>query len=49
MPCPEDIDLADFGRRAAAVFVETASLPPAERETIAAEKIRRLITERESA
>ena len=49
MPCPADIDLADFGRRAAAVFIETASLPPAERETMAAEKIRRLITQGETA
>ena len=48
MPCPAVIDLADFGRRAAAVFIETASLPPAERETMAAEKIRRLITQGET-
>jgi hypothetical protein len=49
MPCPAEIDLADFGRRAAAVFVESASLPPEERETMAADKIRRLITEGETA
>ena len=49
MPCPAEIDLADFGRRAAAVFIETASLPPAERETMAAERIRRLITQGETA
>ena len=43
MPCPEDIDLAEFGRRAAGVFVETAALPSAEREKVAAEKIRKLL------
>jgi nitrite reductase/ring-hydroxylating ferredoxin subunit len=47
--CHDEIDLADFGRRVAAVFVETASLPPLERERAAEEKIRRLITQGETA
>ena len=41
--CPGEIDLAAFGRRTAEVFVETASLPPLEREKVAEEKIRRLL------
>jgi nitrite reductase/ring-hydroxylating ferredoxin subunit len=43
MRCPKDIDLADFGRRAAAVFVETAALAPLEREKAAEEKFRRML------
>lgn len=43
MRCPGDIDLAEFGRRAAAAFIETASLPPLEREKAAEEKLRRLL------
>jgi len=49
MRCPDDIDLAQFGRRAAAVFIETDSLPPLEREKAAEERIRRLITQGETA
>ena len=49
MRCPEEIDLADFGRRAAAAFLETASLPSAEREKAAEERIRRLISQGETA
>jgi hypothetical protein len=41
--CPGEIDLVAFGRRAAEVFVETASLPPLEREIAAEQKIRRLL------
>jgi hypothetical protein len=37
------VDLAELGRRAAAVFVETASLPPLEREKAAEERIRGLL------
>ena len=40
--CTEAVDLLDFGRRVAAIFVETASLPPLEREKAAEEKIRSL-------
>jgi hypothetical protein len=43
MRCPEDIDLEEFGPRAAAVFIETASLPPLEREKAAEGKLRRLL------
>jgi hypothetical protein len=49
MRCPEELDLADFGRRAAAAFIETASLPSAEREKTAEERIRRLISQGETA
>jgi nitrite reductase/ring-hydroxylating ferredoxin subunit len=35
--------LADFGRRAATVFIETDGLPPKERERVAAERIHRLL------
>ena len=35
--------LAEFGRRAAGVFIEVDNLPPAERERAAEEKIRRLL------
>jgi hypothetical protein len=49
MRCPGNIDLAEFGRRAAAAFIETASLPPLEREKAAEEKIRRsLVLEKQS-
>jgi nitrite reductase/ring-hydroxylating ferredoxin subunit len=40
--CEGQLDLAEFGRRVAAVFVETGSLPPLEREQAAEQKIRRL-------
>ena len=49
MRCPGDLDLDDFGRRAAAAFIETASLPSAQREQAAEEKIRRLMTQGETA
>jgi nitrite reductase/ring-hydroxylating ferredoxin subunit len=49
MCCPEELDLAEFGRRAAAAFIETASLPCAEREKAAEERIRRLISQGETA
>ena len=40
--CKEDVDLTDFGRRVAAIFIQTASLPPLEREQAAEAQIRRL-------
>ena len=49
MRCTEDIDLAEFGRRVAAAFIETDSLPPLEREKAAEARIRRLITQGETA
>jgi nitrite reductase/ring-hydroxylating ferredoxin subunit len=47
--CKEEVDLADFGRRVAAVFVEYAHLPPLEREKAAEKKIRGLVTQGETA
>jgi nitrite reductase/ring-hydroxylating ferredoxin subunit len=47
--CPGEIDLEELGRRVAGVFVDTASLPPREREKAAEARIRRLITEGETA
>jgi hypothetical protein len=49
MRCPEELDLAEFGRRVAGAFIETASLPSAEREKAAEERIRRLISQGETA
>ena len=43
--CPENVDLAQFGRQVAGAFIETASLPPLEREKAAEERIRRLTQE----
>ena len=47
--CTQEVDLAQFGQRVAAVFVETASLAPLEREKAAEKRIRRLITQGETA
>lgn len=38
----DEVDLTKFGRRVAAVFIETASLPRAEREKAAEVRIRHL-------
>ena len=38
----DPVQLAEFGRRAALIFVETDELPPAEREKVAEERIRQL-------
>jgi hypothetical protein len=34
--------LADFGRRIATIFIETDGVPPAERDEVAEQRIRRL-------
>ena len=43
--CVGNVDLAQFGRQVAGAFIETASLPPLEREKAAEERIRNLTQE----
>jgi hypothetical protein len=47
--CAGAVDLAQFGRRCAGIFVDTAHLPPPEREKAAQEKIlRTLVLEKQT-